>query len=114
MFLVFSPFYFQDFGSSLLSLLLILFLDCLFLLHLFSFVSFYLPPSSAVFLCLLILLKLLCLGSPFRRLQVHSSHCFWCLPPVAKVGSMACVGFLVEGTSACVLVHEPRSCLSGG
>ena len=51
-----------------------------------------------MFLCVLILLNLLCLGSPFRRLQVLSSRCFWCLPPVGKVGSVGCVGFLVEGT----------------
>ena len=57
-----------------------------------------------VFLCLLILLNLMCLGSPFRRLQVHSSCCFWCLLPVGKVGSLGFVGFLVEGTGACVLV----------
>ena len=63
---------------------------------------------------LLILHNLLCLGSPFPRLQVCSSRCFWCLSPVAKVGSVACVGFLVEGTSACVLVDEAGSCLSGG
>ena len=31
---------------------------------------------------------------------------------MAKVGSVGCVGFLVEGTSACVLVDEPGSCLS--
>ena len=31
-----------------------------------------------------------------------------------KVGSVACVGFLVEGTDACVLVDEAGSCLSGG
>ena len=67
-----------------------------------------------MFLCLLILLSLLCLGSPFHRLQVHSSRCFWYLPPVAKVGSVRGVGFLVEGTSACVLVDEAGSCLSGG
>ena len=67
-----------------------------------------------MFLCLLILLNLLCLGSPFRRLQVRSSRFFWCLPAVAKVGSVGCVGFLVEGPSACVLVDEARSCLSGG
>ena len=30
------------------------------------------------------------------------------------VGSVGCVGFLVEGTGACVLVDEPGSCLSGG
>ena len=33
---------------------------------------------------------------------------------MAKVGSMGCVGFLVEGTGACVLVDEAGSCLSGG
>ena len=67
-----------------------------------------------VFLCLRILLYLLCLGCPFRRLQDHSFLCFWCLPPVAKVGSVGGVGFLVKGTSACVLVDEARSCFSGG
>ena len=25
---------------------------------------------------------------------------FWCLPPVGKVGSAGCVGFLLEGTGA--------------
>ena len=33
---------------------------------------------------------------------------------MAKVGSLGCVGFLVEGTSACVLVDEAGSCLSRG
>ena len=66
-----------------------------------------------MFFCLLILLNLLCLGSPYRRLEVRSSHCFWCLSPVAKAGSVGCVGFLVEGNSACVLVDEAGSCLSG-
>ena len=33
---------------------------------------------------------------------------------MGKVGSMACVSFLVEGTGACVLVDEAGSCLSGG
>ena len=67
-----------------------------------------------MFLCILILFNLLCLGSPFCRLQVCISHCFWYLPPVAKVGSLACVVFLFEGTGACVLVDEAGSCLSGG
>ena len=68
----------------------------------------FLPCSfiCCVFLCLLILLNLLCLGSPFCRLQVCSSRCFWCLPPVGEVGSVGCVGFLVEGTGACVLVDS--------
>ena len=33
---------------------------------------------------------------------------------MAKVGSVGCVGFLVEATGACVLVDEAGSCLSGG
>ena len=42
------PFYFQDFESSLLSLLLILFqVNCLFHLHLFSLVGFYHVALSA-------------------------------------------------------------------
>ena len=75
----------------------------------------FLPCSfiCCIFLCLLIFLNLLCLGSPFHRLQVHSSHCFWCLSPVGKVGSVGCVGFLVEGTGACVLFDEAGSCLFG-
>ena len=67
-----------------------------------------------MFLCLFILLTLLCLGSPFHRLQVRSSRCFWCLSPVGKVGSVGCVHFLLEQTGACVLVDEAGSCLSGG
>ena len=33
---------------------------------------------------------------------------------MGKVGSVGCVGFLVEGTGACVLVDEAGYCLSGG
>ena len=33
---------------------------------------------------------------------------------MAKVVSVGCVGFLVEGTGTCVLVVEAGSCLSGG
>ena len=31
-----------------------------------------------------------------------------------KVGSVGCVGFLVEGIAACVLGNEAGSCLLGG
>ena len=34
--------------------------------------------------------------------------------PVANVGSVDCVGFLVEGTGVCVLEDEAGYCLSGG
>ena len=57
-----------------------------------------------IFLFLLILSNLLCLKSPFYRLQGCSSSCFCCLPPVGEVGPGSCVGFLVRGTSACFLV----------
>ena len=66
-----------------------------------------------MFLCLLILLNLLCLGSPFHRLQVCSSNCFWHLHPGGKVVSVGCVGLLVEGTGACVPVDDAGSRLSG-
>ena len=33
---------------------------------------------------------------------------------MGKVGSVGCVGFLVEGSGACVLVEEAVSCLSDG
>ena len=32
---------------------------------------------------------------------------------MGKVGSVGCVGFLVEGTGACVLVDEAGYCPSG-
>ena len=66
----------------------------------------FLPCSfiCCIFLWVLILFNLVCLGSPFCRLQVHSSRYFWCLPPVGVAGSVACVGFLAEWTVSCVLV----------
>ena len=33
---------------------------------------------------------------------------------MGEVGLVACVGFLMEGTCACVLVGGAGSCLSGG
>ena len=33
---------------------------------------------------------------------------------MGEVGSMACVGFVVEGTGGCVLVGGAGSCVSGG
>ena len=67
-----------------------------------------------VFLCLLILLILLCLGLHFADCRFVVPVVFCCLPPVGKVDSVGCVGFLVEGNGACVLVDEVWSCLSGG
>ena len=84
--------------------------------HVYGRFLFFLPYSFIcnIFLCHLILSNLLCLWSPFCRLQGHSSSCFWSLPPRGEIGPGACVGFLVGGTGACALVGGAWSCLSGG
>ena len=76
----------------------------------------FLPCSfiCCVFLCLLILHNVLCLGSLFCWLQIRRSRCFSCLIPVAKVVSMGCLGFLVKGTDTCFLLDEAGIFLSGG
>ena len=115
MFLVLSPFYFQDFGSSFTIIILNSFSGRLPISSSFVRSGGFLPCSfiCCVFLCLLIFLNLLCLASPFHRLLLRSSCCFSCLPPEGKFGSVGFVGFLVEGTSACVLVDEAGPCFSG-
>ena len=81
----------------------------------FGLVGFYLAPSSAAYFSFFSFCLTYCIwGSPFRRLHVRSSCCFWCLPPVGKVSSVGCVGFLVEGTGVCVLMDGAGSCLSDG
>ena len=70
---------------------------CIFSSFVWSSAFFLWFFVCCIFLCLLVLLNLLCLVSPFYNLQVHSSHCFLCLPPVGTVGSVACVGFLWMG-----------------
>ena len=68
------PFYFQDFVSSLSSLICILFqVDYLVLLHLFGLWVFTVFFICFMFLGLFILFKLLCLGSHFCRLEDGSS-----------------------------------------
>ena len=63
-----TPFCFQDFGSSVLSLFLILFqVDSLFPSLLFGLVSIYhIPLPAEYFFCLFILFRLLC----FRKFVV--------------------------------------------
>ena len=53
-------------------------------------------------------------GVSFSQAAGSSFPLFLVSAPVAKVGSVGRVGFLVEGTGACVLVDEADSCLSGG
>ena len=53
-----------------------------------------------IFLCLLILFRLLCLGWPFCMLEVCGSFLLWRFLPVGGVGRVACQGFLVR--EACV------------
>jgi len=97
-FLAFSPFYFQGFWTSLLSLFWILFqVDCLFPLRLFG-LGFYLvlccislsfhffsPQTYSVW------------GLLFPAFRVVFLLPFGFLPLEGKVGSMVCVDFLLKG-----------------
>ena len=57
-----------------------------------------------IFLCHLILLNLLCLWSPFCRMQGHCSSCFCCLPP----GEWGC------SRGLCILLRGRDWCLCSG
>ena len=89
-----SPFYlpvpplsFQDFRSSLLSLLWILFqVNCLFPLRLFGLVDFHRVPSSAACFSVFSFCLICCLGFPFFRLEDGRSSYLWNLPPVGGIG----------------------------
>ena len=48
------------------------------------------------------MLRLLCLGCFFCRLDVSGSSLLWSLLLVGFLGLVACQGFLVEGTCVCV------------
>ena len=52
-------------------------------------------------------------GVSFSQAASSCFPFFWCVSPVVKVVSVGCIGFLVEGTGACVLVDEAGCCLSG-
>ena len=108
---------------------LILFqVDCLFPPHLFGLMGFYLAPSSAAYFSIFSFCLTFCVwGLLFTGCRlivpivfsvcpqwVRLVHCFWCLPSVGEVGSVACVGFLVEGTGSCVLGGGTGSSLPGG
>ena len=67
--------------------------------------------TCQIFLCLFILFRLLCLGCPFCRLEVHGFSLLWSLLPVDGVGLVACQGFLARGTCICVLVCGTGSLL---
>ena len=70
--------------------------------------GFYLALLPVRYFCLLILFNLQYLKSPFPRLQGHSSSCF-CSLCLGRVGPFSCVGFLMGGTGACVLVGGAES-----
>ena len=94
--LAFSPFYFWDCGSSLLSLLWILFqVVGLFPLCLFGVVGFYLVSKFAQY---------------FSVFSWYLTFCVWhmlsflVLPSVGEAGPVVCVGCMLGGTCACLLV----------
>ena len=73
----------------------------------------FLPCSFIcnIFFCHLILSDLLCLWSPFCRLQGHSSSCFQCICPLIGEGvTGACVGFFLGGSGVCAVVGGAESC----
>ena len=49
--------------------------------------------------------NLLCLKSPFLRIQGRILSSFWFLPLVGKVCAMVCVGFMLGMTCACILLE---------
>ena len=80
----------------------------------FGLVGFYLAPSCAVCFCVFSFCLTHCFGG------LLFAGCRFVVPIVFRVCPQwmrlvqSCVGFLVEGTGACVLVGGAGSCLSGG
>ena len=106
MILVFSPFYFWDFGSSLLILLWILF-QVVYLFPL-TWSCEFLPHS---FICTVFLIFSFC---PLLWLEGHSSSQSWSLRSASEVGPVASVGFTSGGACTCVLVGGGDRAVWGG
>lgn len=104
-------FYLWDFGS-LLSLLWIVFqIHCLFSLHLFGLVGFLTCSFDCkIYLWLLVLFNLLCLRSPFYRLQIIVPQSSSIFPQLGEVGSVAYVGLMVGGSVVWTMVVRVGSC----
>ena len=67
-----------------------------------------------MFLCLLIFLNLLFCGLLYTGFRFIVPVVSGVGPQGLRVGSVCCVGFLVEGTGAYVVVDEAGACLSDG
>ena len=78
--------------------------------------GFYLAPSSAVYFSVFSFYLTYCVwGLLFTGCRFIVPVVFGVVTlPVGKVDSVGCVGFLLEGIGACVLVDEAESCLSSG
>ena len=77
--------------------------------------DFYLAPSSAVCFSVFSFCLTYCVwGLHFAGCRFVVPIVFGVCPPLGEVDSVGCVGFLVEGTSACVLLDEAGSCVSAG
>lgn len=103
-------------GSSLLSIFWIIFLgDCLFTLHLFGLVDFYLLPSSATYFSIISFCLTGCISSFLSAdysviVLLASGVC----PLMGEIGPLASVGFLVGGKVAYPLVCRAESFSSNG
>ena len=111
-----APLYLQDFRSSLLSILWILFqVDCPFSLHLFGLVGFYHALSSACFFVFSFCLIYCVWGLLFVGLNIIVPLTFEvCLLWVRLDQCLLKVSCWGRGTGACVLAGEVGSCLSEG
>ena len=107
--LTFSPFYFQVFRAALLSLFWILFqVDCLFPLHLFGLVSFYLTLSFVLYFSVFSYFFFSLTSSSWGLIFPGFSVVFllpfgFCLVE-GNVDWVICVDFLLRVTCFCLLV----------
>ena len=113
-FSIHASFLFLRLGSSLFSLLGILFQACcLFPLHSLGLVGFSFAPSFATYFTVISFCPTYCLRglvSTGCRVVVHlaSGVC----PLVGAVGPVACLGFMLGRTGACSLAVGAESCPS--
>ena len=116
-YLTVPPLHFQDFRSSLLSLLWILFqVNSLFPLHLFGLVNFYHVPSSAAYFSVFSFCLIYCVWSLlFVGWKIIVPLTFEvCLQWVRLDQCLLKVFCWGRGTGACVLVGEVGSFVSKG
>ena len=110
------PFFFQNLGSSLLSLLCIIFqADCLFQLHLVVLLGFYLVPLSGIYSSAILFCLTFCVYGHFSTgWRIVLLLPFGVCPLVGETHLEACADFLVGVTGVWWLVGGANSWSSVG